>query len=65
MKCAVSVAGLIPADQIGRTLPHEHLFSSMTYAFPAQNESAHRPITIDNLGGNPHRPDVKRKQHHA
>ena len=50
MKCAVSVAGLIPANQIGRTLPHEHLFSSMTYAFPAQDESAHRPITIDNLG---------------
>ena len=50
MKNAVTVNGLVPADQIGRTLPHEHLFATMTYAFPAQSEEAHRPITIDRLG---------------
>ena len=50
MKNAVSVTGLVPADQIGRTLPHEHLFATMTYAFPASSEEAYRPITIDRLG---------------
>ena len=50
MKHAVTVTGLIPADRIGRTLPHEHLFADMTYAFPAHDESAYRPITIDRLG---------------
>ena len=50
MKNAVTVNGLIPADQIGRTLPHEHLFATMTYAYPAADEEAYRPITIDRLG---------------
>lgn len=50
MKNAVSVTGLVPADRIGRTLPHEHLFATMTYAYPASGEDAYRPITIDRLG---------------
>lgn len=50
MKSAVTVTGLVPADRIGRTLPHEHLFATMTYAYPAANEEAYRPITIDRLG---------------
>ena len=50
MKHAVTVSGLVPADGIGRTLPHEHVFVTMTYAFPAQDEEAYRPITIERLG---------------
>lgn len=50
MKQAVTVNGLIPAGSIGRTLPHEHLFATMTYAFPARDESAYQPIAMERLG---------------
>lgn len=50
MKQAVTVNGLIPPGDIGRTLPHEHLFATMTYAFPARDESAYRPISMERLG---------------
>ena len=50
MPKAVSVNGLVEPGDLGRTLPHEHLFASMSYAFPPQDEEALQPITIERLG---------------
>jgi len=47
---AVSVTGLVAPDDLGYTLPHEHLFATTAYAFPPQGEEALLPITIERLG---------------
>ena len=48
-----TVLGLIRPDDMGITLPHEHIFVDMTPFFMAPSredkELAHQPITLDNL----------------
>ena len=46
----MTVRGPIEGSELGVTLPHEHVLISMAYAFPASDQEATRPITMDQLG---------------
>ena len=50
-----TVLGLVDADQLGVTLPHEHLLTDLSMLFVEPTEAAdkvraHQPITMENLG---------------
>jgi phosphotriesterase-related protein len=55
VKKAQSVMGLVHPDDLGITLPHEHLLSGATVWFEASEEAglkdlADQPVSIENLG---------------
>ena len=49
-KLAITVTGPVTGEELGPTLPHEHIFASTAYAFPAEEGQTQLPITIENLG---------------
>ena len=50
MAQVMTVTGPVDGSRLGVALSHEHILISMSYAFPASDSEATRPITMDQLG---------------